>query len=120
MGARAGARGTGRAVNLHEHLPRNLRDCDVVEVEVVGPFRVRVTHRDGTAAVHRFDPSDFRGDFAALRDAAMFATAQVVDGYTLGWKLPGGLIYDVALDSLWLHAHGHCDRSCGVHVEVER
>ena len=33
--------------------------------------------------------------------------------HTLGWVLPDGLVYDVAPDSLWLHAHGLCDGACG-------
>lgn len=87
----------------------------VVAVEVVGPHQVRVTHEDGTSAVHAYAPDDFRGDFTALRRPEVFATAQVVDGDTLGWDLGGGLIYDSAPDALWLHAHGHghCDGSCG-------
>ncbi|BBY97885.1 DUF2442 domain-containing protein [Mycolicibacterium fallax] len=85
----------------------------VVAVEVVGEFRVRVTHEDGTVGEHTFAPEDFRGDFASIADPEVFATATIVDGDTLGWVLPGGVIYDVAPDALWLHAHGHCDHSCG-------
>lgn len=107
-------------MSLQSHLPADLRDADVTAVEVLPGFRVRVTHRDGTSAVHLFDPSDFHGDYAALRDSATFATAQVVDGGTLGWELGDGLVYDVAPDSLWLHAHGYCDGSCGMAAEVER
>ncbi|SKM40107.1 Protein of uncharacterised function (DUF2442) [Mycobacteroides abscessus subsp. abscessus] len=87
-------------------------------VEVTAPFRVRVTHRDGTEAVHVFEPEEFAGSAEPLRDPAAFATAGVIDG-CLAWELPGGL-YDVAPDGLWLHARGHCDGSCGVHVDVER
>lgn len=105
-------------MSLHAHLPRDLRDTDVTAVEVVGDFRVRATHRDGTEAVHVFEPEEFAGIAEPLRDPAAFATAGVIDG-CLAWELPGGL-YDVAPDGLWLHAHGRCDGSCGVHVEVER
>jgi hypothetical protein len=105
--------------NLHSHLPVDLRDTDVVSVEVTAPFRVRVTHRDGTVVVHLFDPEQFRGDFAELRDPAVFATAQVIDG-TVGWDLGGGLIYDRGADALWLHAHGYCDGSHDLTKVVER
>ena len=105
--------------DLHAHLPADLRDTAVTAVEVVSPHRVRVTHRDGTSAIHVFEPASFRGDFTALRDPRVFATAQVVDGDTLGWYLGEGLIYDVAPDALWLHAHGHCDGTCGGSSEVE-
>lgn len=95
---------------VHRHLPRDLRDTDVVAVAVLPDFRVRVTHRDGTSVVHRFDPADFHGDFIELRDPATFATVQPIDG-TLAWDLGGGLVYDRGGDALWLHAHGHCDGS---------
>lgn len=97
-------------MDLHSHLPMNLADTDVIGVEVTGTFKVRVTHRDGTGAVHAFDPEEFGGDFTTLRDPAKFATARVIDG-TLAWDLGGGLVYDRGGDALWLHAHGHCDGS---------
>ncbi|RDH13748.1 DUF2442 domain-containing protein [Tsukamurella pulmonis] len=100
--------------------PRDLRDCEVVSVQVTGPHRVRVTHRDGTSAVHIFKPGDFgRADFVALDDPTVFATAQVIDG-TLAWDLGGGLIYDVAPDGLWAHARGWCpDGSHDLAAKVE-
>lgn len=94
-------------------LPADLTDTDVVSVQVTAPFTVRVTHKDGTCAEHLFAPEDFRNDFVRLRDPATFATAQVVEGDTLGWVLPDGRIFDQAPDALWLHAHGLCDGSCG-------
>lgn len=105
--------------DVHSHLPTDLADTDVVSVEVTGPFRVRVKHRDGTTAVHVFDPAEFGGDFTELRDPDRFATAQVVDGDTLGWILPNGLVYDRGADSLWLHAKGFCDGSHDL-TKVER
>lgn len=105
-------------MELHERLPVNLSDTDVTSVEMTGPFRVRVTHRDGTSAVHRFDPRDFRGDFTTLRDPAVFATAAVID-HCLAWELPGG-VYDRCADALWLHAHGFCDGSHDLTKVVER
>ncbi|CPR93887.1 hypothetical protein PP568_06670 [Mycobacteroides abscessus] len=107
-------------MNLFDHLPKNLRDTDVVAVEVVAPFKVRVTHRDGTRAVHVFDPEDFRGDYEAIGTPAVFATAQAVDGRTLGWDLGGDLVYDLCRHSLWLHARGFCDGSHDLSMEVER
>lgn len=94
-------------------LPGDLTDTDVVEATVTAPWTVTVTHRDGTRGVHRFDPEDFQHDFVALRDPARFATAQVVEGHTLGWALGPDLVYDIAPDALWLHAHGVCDGACG-------
>lgn len=93
-------------------LPADLTDTDVVSVQVTAPFTVRVTHKDGTCAEHLFAPEDFRNDFVALRSPEVFATAAVID-HTLAWDLGGGLIYDVAPDALWLHAHGLCDGACG-------
>lgn len=108
-------------MSLFDHLPKNGRDTDVTAVEVTAPFKVRVMHRDGTSAVHIFAPEDFsRGDFTALQDPQVFATAQVVDGYTLGWHVPGVGVYDLCRDSLWLHAHGLCDGSHDLSKEVER
>lgn len=105
---------------VHRHLPRDLRDTDVVAVAVLPDFRVRVTHRDGTSVVHRFDPADFHGDFIELQQPKVFATARVVDGGTLGWELPNGLVYDRGADFLWLHAHGWCDGSHDLDRVVER
>lgn len=106
--------------DLHSHLPRDLRDTDVVSVEVTAPWKVRVTHRDGTAAVHVFDPEQFHGDFVELRDPQRFTTATVVDGDTLGWITRDGLVYDVAPDALWLHANGWCDGTHDLDAEVEQ
>lgn len=103
---------------VHFHLPKNLTDTDVVAVEVTAPFRVRVTHRDGTSAVHVFAPMDLTGIAEPLRNSKVFATAAVIS-HCLGWDLPGG-VYDVAPDGLWLHAHGHCDGSHDLDREVER
>ncbi|WP_017205603.1 hypothetical protein [Mycobacteroides abscessus] len=96
-------------MELHEHLPGDLRDTDVVAVEVTAPFRVRVIHRDGTSAVHRFDAEEFTGIAEPLRKSEVFATAAVIS-HCLGWELPGG-VYDRGGDALWLHAHGWCDGS---------
>lgn len=95
---------------IHRYLPADLRDTDVVRVRVVAPHAVFVVHRDRTYASHRFEPEDFHGDYISLREPEVFATAQVIDG-TLAWDLGGGLVYDVASDGLWLHAHGWCDGS---------
>lgn len=96
--------------DLGAHLPVDLRDTDVVKVRVIAPRAVFVMHRDRTYATHVFPPDEFHGDYESLRDPDVFATAAVIDG-TLAWDLGGGLIYDVAPDGLWLHAHGHCDGS---------
>lgn len=104
--------------DLHSHLPGDLRDTDVTSVEVTAPFRVRVTHRDGTTEVHRFEPQEFTGIAEPLRDPTVFATAEVT-GHCLGWELPGG-VYDLAPDALWLHAHGWCDGSHDLTAVVER
>lgn len=97
---------------MWSHMPTDLRDTAVTAVEVVGPHSVRVTHRDGTSGVHEYNPSEFRNALAPLRDPAVFATATVVDGHSLGWIIDGQVI-DMAPDGLWLHARGHCDGSCG-------
>lgn len=93
-------------------LPADLRDTAVVAVAVTGPHSVRVVHRDGTSAVHDYAPERFRNALAPLADPAVFATAQVVDGGTLGWIIDG-VVIDMAPDALYLHAVGACDGSCG-------
>lgn len=106
---------------MSHHLPTDLRDTDVVSVEVTAPFCVRVIHRDGTSAVHVFKPGDFgTGTFAVLGTEAGFATAQVVEPANLGWALGDGLVYDQCSDGLWAHARGWCpDGSHDLEVEVE-
>lgn len=69
--------------------------------------------------MHIFQRDDFGGDFTALREESVFAQAVVIAD-TLSWDLGYGLIYDVAPDGLWLHAHGHCDGSHDLDREVER
>lgn len=110
-----------RAGPVAGRFPENLADTDVTAVEVTGPHRVRVRHRDGTSAVHLFRPGDFgTSDFAALDDPAVFATAQMVEPANLGWILPNGLVYDICSDGLWAHAHGVCpDGLHDLHAEVE-
>ncbi|WP_457063661.1 hypothetical protein [Mycobacteroides abscessus] len=105
-------------MELHEHLPLNLTDTDVISVEVTGPFRVCVTHRAGTSAVHRFNSVEFTGIAEPLRNPKVFATAAVI-GHCLGWELPGG-VYDRGGDALWLHAHGWCDGSHDLTAVVEQ
>lgn len=100
--------------------PADLRDTEVVAVQVTGPHRVRVTHRDGTSATHIFRPGDFgSSDFAALDAPDVFATAAVIDG-CLAWDLGDGLVYDVAPEGLWAHAMDWCpDGSHDLDREVE-
>ncbi|UEA81622.1 hypothetical protein [Tsukamurella paurometabola] len=89
-------------------------------MQVTGPHRVRVTHRDGTSAVHVFQPGAFGvHDFVSLDDPVVFANATVIDG-CLAWDLGGGLVYDVAPDGLWAHAMAWCpDESHDLAAEVE-
>lgn len=97
---------------MWSHMPADLRDTAVTAIQVVGPHQVRVTHRDGTVGVHTYDPERFRNALAPLQDPQVFATATVVEPGTLGWVIDG-VVIDMGPDALWLHAHGHCDGSCG-------
>lgn len=104
---------------VHRHLPGDLRDADVVEVEVVGEYEVRVVHRDGASAVHVFQAPELNGIAEPLRNPAVFATAAVIDG-TLAWDVGGGLVYDRGAEMLWLHAHGFCDGTHDLTRQVEQ
>lgn len=79
----------------------------IVVVESRGSTVVRVTHRDGTVADHRFDYLLGRGGVFAHLTAEMIPTAQLVEG-TVAWTLPCGQVIDLAPDALWEHAVTGC------------
>jgi hypothetical protein len=74
---------------------------DITAVEVIGPYRLRLTFQDGT--VGEVDPSDreWRGVFEPLRDPDYFARVEVdPEAGTITW--PNGL--DMAPEPLYTEA----------------
>lgn len=70
----------------------------VVAVDVVGKHRLHLAFEDGTTGDIDFDPREWRGVLAPLRDPALFAQVAVDDRMgTLVW--PGGL--DIAPEPLY-------------------
>ncbi|ORA27401.1 hypothetical protein [Mycobacterium aquaticum] len=86
----------------------------IVAVESCGGTVLRISHRDGT--VHETDMAYLLGKsgvFAALTPE-IIAAATVVDGDTIGFRMPDGTILDLAPDALYEHVvDGRCDGSCG-------
>ncbi|MDO3110429.1 hypothetical protein [Mycobacteroides abscessus] len=93
----------------------------ITSVESRGGTWVRISHRDGVT--HDTDLSYLLGKsgvFAALT-AEIIATAQPVDGDTVGFHMPDGSVLDLAPDALWEHAvDGRCTGSCGWKPEHTR
>jgi hypothetical protein len=71
---------------------------DVMGVEVIGEYRLRLTFADGMVGDVDFTGRDWRGVFEPLRDAAYFARVEVnPEGGTITW--PDGL--DMAPEPLY-------------------
>jgi hypothetical protein len=80
------------------------RLVDVVGVEVVGDYRLRLTFADGTTGDVDFTSRQWRGVFEPLRDPAFFARVEVdEEAGTIAW--PGGL--DMAPEPLYEEARAH-------------
>jgi len=76
----------------------------VVEVEVLGEQRLRLTFEDGAVGDVEFDTNEWRGVLAPLSDPDVFAQVRVDSQLgTLVW--PGGL--DVAPEPLYEQAIQH-------------
>jgi hypothetical protein len=71
---------------------------DVVGVEVIGHYRLRLTFDDGFVGDVTFEDRDWHGVFEPLRDPAYFARVQVdAEGGTIAW--PNGV--DMAPETLY-------------------
>jgi hypothetical protein len=83
----------------------------IVAVEHRGGTWVRITHASGTVADHDLSFLIGRGAFTALT-AEMIPEAGIVDGGTVGWITPDGVV-DYPPDALLEHAGlGCCRGSC--------
>jgi hypothetical protein len=77
------------------------RLVDIVGVEVIGDYRLRVTFEDGTVGDVDFRRREWRGVFEPLRDPDFFARVTVdPEAGTISW--PGGL--DMAPEPLYEQA----------------
>jgi hypothetical protein len=80
----------------------------IVTVESRGGTWVRIQHADGLTADHDFSYLLGRGGAFAHLTAELIPTAGIIDGGTVGWWTPGGLV-DLEADTLWDHAlEGNC------------
>lgn len=87
----------------------------ITSVESRGGTWVRVHHRDGVVADHDLSYLLTRkaGAFEALTPE-IIATAQLVDGDTLGFQMPDGSVLGLAPDAIYEHTvDGRCTGSCG-------
>jgi hypothetical protein len=74
---------------------------DVVKVEVIGEYRLRLTFADGTVGDVDFTGCQWRGVFEPLRDPAYFARVAVdPEAGTITW--PDGI--DMAPEPLYAEA----------------
>lgn len=70
-------------------------EWDIIEVALIGEFKLFVRFRDGVSGVVIFLPTFFRGAFAHLCDQSKFNHVMLVDG-VVTW--PGEL--DLAPDAM--------------------
>lgn len=77
---------------------------DVIAVEVVGDYRLRLTFEDGTVGDVDFADREWSGVFEPLRDPSYFARVEVdPEAGTIAW--PDGL--DMAPEPLYAEARRH-------------
>lgn len=77
---------------------------DITVVEVVGPYRLRLTFADGTVGDVDFSGREWRGVFEPLNDPGYFARVQVdPEAGTITW--PDGL--HMAPEPLYSEARQH-------------
>jgi Protein of unknown function (DUF2442) len=75
--------------------------ADVMQVAVIGDYRLRLTFADGTVGDVDFAGREWRGVFESLRDPAYFARVEVdPEGGTISW--PNGV--DMAPEPLYAEA----------------
>ncbi len=77
---------------------------DITAVDVIGPYRLRLTFEDGTVGEVDFTEHEWHGVFEPLRDPDYFAGVQVdPEAGTITW--PNGL--DMAPEPLYSEARRH-------------
>jgi len=77
---------------------------DITAVDVIGPYRLRLTFQDGTVGEVDFTDREWRGVFEPLRDPDYFARVEVdPEAGTITW--PNGL--DMAPEPLYGEARRH-------------
>jgi len=77
---------------------------DITAVEVIGPYRLRLSFQDGTVGEVDFTEREWRGVFEPLRDPDYFARVEVdPEAGTITW--PNGL--DMAPEPLYTEARRH-------------
>jgi hypothetical protein len=77
---------------------------DITAVEVIGPYRLRLTFQDGTVGEVDFSEREWRNVFEPLRDPDYFARVEVdPEAGTITW--PNGL--DMAPEPLYTEARRH-------------
>jgi hypothetical protein len=77
---------------------------DITAVEVICPYRLRLTFQDGTVGEVDFSDREWRGVFEPLRDPDYFARVEVDhEAGTITW--PNGL--DMAPEPLYTEARRH-------------
>lgn len=85
---------------------------DIIGVEVIGEYQLRLTFQDGTVGDVDFRERDWRGVFEPLRDPAYFARVAVdPDAGTITW--PNGV--DMAPEPLYADARANL-----AHVSTSR
>jgi hypothetical protein len=71
---------------------------DITDVEIIGPYRLRLSFADGTVGDVDFSTRVWRGVFEPLKDPTYFARVEVdPEAGTIAW--PGGL--DMAPEPLY-------------------
>lgn len=87
------------------HLARSRVDpSDVIEVEVIGEYRLCLTFEDGSVGEVAFGEREWRGVFEPLADPAFFAQVRVdPERGTIAW--PNGV--DMAPEPLYAEARAH-------------
>ena len=77
---------------------------DITAVDVIGPYRLRLTFADGTVGEVDFTEHEWCGVFEPLRDPDYFARTKVdPEAGTISW--PNGL--DMAPEPLYNEARRH-------------
>jgi len=77
---------------------------DITAVEVIGPYRLRLSFQDGTVGEVDFTEREWRGVFEPLRDPDYFARVEVdPEAGTITW--PNAL--DMAPEPLYTEARRH-------------
>jgi hypothetical protein len=103
-GSALGAKSRSRRSTRSRKMTRMEPLVDITEVELVAPYRLRLTFADGTVGDVDFTTREWRGVFEPLRDPGYFARVHVdPEAGTIAW--PGNL--DMAPEPLYDEARRH-------------